>query len=142
MSKQKAFQTPDVEKHFDDYPEPFRTKLLFLRQLIFQVAASTEGVGELEETLKWGEPSYVTSQTKSGSTVRIDWKPSQPNEYAMYFHCKTTLVDTFKEIYGNRFEYSGNRAIIFKEYDKIPVNALSDCIAMALTYHLRKRKPR
>ena len=37
---------------------------MFLRQLIFETAAATEVVGELEETLKWGEPSYLTPKTK------------------------------------------------------------------------------
>ena len=114
--------------------------MLFLRQLIFNVASCTSGVGQLEETLKWGEPSYVTSQTKSGSTVRIDWKKSIPNQYAMYFNCKTTLVETFREIYGDLFTYDGNRSLIFQIDDEIPVDELSDCIAIALTYHLAKKR--
>ena len=43
-----------------------------LRQLIFDVAAKTKDVGQLEETLKWGEPAYLTSESKSGSLIRID----------------------------------------------------------------------
>ena len=39
---------------------------------------------ELEETLKWGEPSYLV---KKGSTIRMDWKSKAPNQYAMYFKC-------------------------------------------------------
>lgn len=31
---------------------------MFLRQLILSTADSLEQVGELEETLKWGEPEY------------------------------------------------------------------------------------
>lgn len=134
------FQNPEVADRFDSYPTKFRNKLMFLRQLIFATAANTKAVGELEETLKWGEPSYVTSQTKSGSTVRIDWKKSQPHQYAVYFNCKTTLVDTFKEIYGNTFKYGGNRCIIFTEDEDIPVKELSHCIALALTYRLDKKQ--
>lgn len=142
INKQNQFKNSDVENKFDSYPKKFRKKLMFLRQLIFETAANTDGAGELEETLKWGEPSYVTSQTKSGSTVRIDWKKSYPHQYAMYFNCKTTLVDTFKEIYGNLFTYGGNRSIIFQENDEIPVDELSDCIAMAFTYNLHKKRRR
>ena len=112
--------------------------MMFLRQLIFDTAAVTEGVGEIEETLKWGEPSYLTRQSKSGSTIRIDWKPLQ-HCYALYFNCKTDLVDTFKELYGPLFKYSGNRSILLEETRDFPIEELSHCIYLALTYHKRKR---
>ncbi|MCB0170590.1 MAG: DUF1801 domain-containing protein [Anaerolineae bacterium] len=132
-------ENADVAAVFDRYPERMREKLLFLRRLIIETAATTDGVGELEETLKWGEPSYLTPQTKSGSTVRIDWKKKKEDEYAMYFKCTTTLVESFREKYPTEFKYGGNRSIIFNEDDDVPVEALKDCIAMALTYHLRKK---
>ena len=138
-SKQHKFQTKAVAEHFSLYPAKFRKKLMLIRQLIFDTAAETEGVGEPEETLKWGEPSYVTSQTKSGSTVRIDWKKSQPHQYAVYFNCKTTLVDTFQEMFGDLFKYGGNRSIIFDEDDEIPIVEFSVCIGVALTYRLNNK---
>lgn len=112
---------------------------MFLRQLILDTAREIAEVGVLEETLKWGEPSYLTIP-KTGSTIRIDWKRKTPDQYAMYFHCKTTLVDTFKEIYGDTFRYEGNRAIIFNMDDDIPVEELKHCIALSLSYHQRKHK--
>ncbi|NOT68080.1 MAG: DUF1801 domain-containing protein [Methylophilaceae bacterium] len=133
----RPFQDAEVAKVFDTYPPHIRTKLLALRELIFETAATTHGVGELEETLKWGEPAYVTAQTKSGSTVRIDWKKSKPREYAMYFHCKTTLVDTFRTLFPAEFRFEGNRAIVFDESDIIPFDALAFCVATSLTYHLK-----
>ena len=133
------FQNKSVEEKFASYPNDFRTKLLTLRELIFEIAKMTEGVGEIEETLKWGEPSYLTSKTKSGSTIRIDWKKSYPDQYSMYFNCKTTLVDTFKEMFGDLFNFEGNREMVFHLYDNFHKNELSQCIAMALTYHLNKR---
>ena len=132
-------ENADVAAVFDRYPERMREKLLFLRRLIIETAATTEGVGALEETLKWGEPSYLTPQTKSGSTVRIDWKKRNEAEYAVYFKCTTTLVASFREKYPTEFKYGGNRSIIFNEDDDVPVEALKACIAMALTYHLRKK---
>jgi hypothetical protein len=80
----KPFTNPSVERAFAAYPPGIRKRLLGLRELILRTAAETEGVGELEETLKWGEPAYLTSSTGSGSTIRIDWKKKQPNEYAVY----------------------------------------------------------
>ncbi len=137
--KQERVKNPDVAKVFEGYPEATREKLMFLRQLIFDTAAKTEGVGELEETLKWGEPSYLTPQSKSGSTIRIAWKKSQAGEYAMYFNCQTDLIATFKQMYPNEFTYEGKRSIIFNANDEIPVEELSDCISLALTYHLYKK---
>ena len=139
MTKRKFIENPEVAAVFGTYPEKIKPKLMFLRQLIFDVASRTDGVGELEETLKWGQPSYITTKTKSGSLVRIDQIKSQEGKYAMYFHCQTTLVDTFKEVYRGQFEFGGNRCIIFSEKDKVPVEELSHCISMALTYHLNKR---
>ena len=137
--KDRQIESPQVAAVFNNYPENMRKKLMFLRQLIFDTAAATEGVGELEETLKWGEPSYLTPKTKSGSTVRIDWKKSNESQYAMYFKCTTNLVETFREKYPTEFRYGGNRSILFNEDDEIPVKELRDCIALALTYHLRKK---
>ena len=140
MAKRKNIENSEVAAIFDAYPKEVKPKLMFLRQLIFNVASRTDGVGELEETLKWGQPSYLTTKTKSGSLVRIDQIKSQEGKYAMYFHCQTTLVDTFKEMYRGVFEFGGNRSIIFSEEDTVPVEELSHCISMALTYHLNKRQ--
>ena len=60
----------------------------------------------------------------------------------MYFHCQTTLIDSFKEMHHDQLEFGGNRCIIFHVKDKVPVAALSHCVAMALTYHLNKRNHR
>jgi len=137
----KPIPNPAVAKAFEAYPPSMRRKLLALRELILQTAAATEGVGELDETLKWGEPAYLTAASGSGSTVRIDWKPPKPNQYAMYFNCQTTLVETFKTLFPREFSYEGNRAIIFKESEPILKDALAFCVAAALTYH-RTGKPK
>ena len=132
------FKNCDVARIFEGYPKHIRTKMLFLRQLLFDTASEIESIEELEETMKWGEPSYVV---KGGSTVRMDWKSSSPTQYAMYFHCKTKLVDTFKELYRNDLTFEGNRAIIFDVDDEVPVEVLKHCIELSLTYHSRKHLP-
>lgn len=134
----KKFTTTKVAEKFDAYPKHMQKKLLFLRQLVFDTASEIEGVGEIEETLKWGEPSYLA---KGGSTIRMDWKSSKPSQYAMYFHCATKLVDTFKELYRDILKFEGSRAIVFNENDEIPVEELKHCIALSLTYHSRKKLP-
>ena len=135
MSKTKNL---DVARVFDSYAEAMRDKMMRLRQLILDTASETEGVNGLEETLKWGEPSYLT---KGGSTVRMDWKDRAPDQYAMYFNCNTSLVATFKKIYGDVFKFEGNRAIVFGENDELPIDELRHCVSIALTYHRVKHLP-
>ncbi len=131
---QTTMQNPEVAAVFDSYPENLRSKMMFVRQLIYETASETPSVGEIEETLKWGQPSYLTP---TGSTIRIDRVGEQ---VAMYFICRTTLVETFRQIYPMEFHYEENRSILFDDMDEIPVEALKDCIAMALTYHLNKQR--
>jgi len=135
-----AFQTADVASVFDAYPPDVREKLLGLRRLILQTAAATEGVGPLQEALKWGQPSYLTAETKSGTTIRIDHVASAPGRYGMYVHCQTSLVETFRELYPDALNYEGDRAIVFEPDDDIPEDIVRHCIALALTYHLHKSR--
>jgi hypothetical protein len=132
---------PAVGAVFGAYPKPLKAKLLALRRLIFETARTTKGVGRLQETLKWGQPSYLTPETKSGSTIRIDQLKPATNRYAVYFHCQTDLVETFRELYPTEFSYGGNRSILLSAENAIPKRALRHCVALALTYHLNKRKP-
>jgi hypothetical protein len=140
LARRSARDLPDpaVAALFDAYPKPQKSKLLALRRLILDTARTTEGVGAIEEALKWGQASYLTSETKSGSTVRIDWVKSA-NQVAVYFHCQTDLVETFRELYPE-LNYGGNRSILLDAADALPEAALRHCVALALTYHLNKRK--
>lgn len=132
------FRNEAVAQVFQACPAPLRARLLDLRELIFATAARTAGVGELEEALRWGEPAYLTPRTKSGSTVRLGWSPARPDRYAMYFHCQTNLVGTFRTLFPRELRFEGNRAIVFGAGDPVPADALGTCVAAALTYHLRK----
>ena len=134
-----GFSDPAVQAAFDAFLKPLKARLLALRRLIFDTARTVEGVGPLLETLKWGQPSYLTPQTKSGSTIRID-RIKSANQYAIYFHCQTNLVETFRELYPAELSYGGNRSIILNADDEVPEPALRHCVALALTYHLNKRK--
>ena len=130
---------PAVETVFKSYPKPVKAGLLALRRLIFDTAKATKGVGALQETLKWGQPSYLTTETKSGSTVRIDQVKSAPDQIAVYFHCQTDLVATFRQLYPGLC-YGGNRSILLNVKDRLPEAELRHCVGLALTYHLNKRK--
>jgi hypothetical protein len=133
------FANPAVAAVFAQYPDKLRQRLLSMRDLILETAASTQGVGKLEETLKWNEPAYLTSESKSGSTIRINRIFGSDTKYAVYFNCKTNLIDSFRTLFPSTFRYQGDRAIEFELADKPPVKELRICISMALTYHRKKK---
>lgn len=132
------FTNKDVENVFKSYPEKIQKPMLKLRQMVLDTAAESDAVTAIEETLKWGEPSYIC---KIGSTVRMDWKDTNPEQYALYFHCQTKLVDTFKELYPDLLHFEGNRAIVFGVDDELPLDEVKHCILLSLTYHKRKHLP-
>jgi hypothetical protein len=109
-----------------------------VRSLIFETAARVEGVGHLTETLKWGEPAYLTEATGSGSTIRLGWFRSSERDCAVLFNCRTTLVDDFRDWFPDAFAYEKNRAILLDSSEPLPQAPLSACLGMALTYHRRR----
>lgn len=113
-----------------------REGLLALRDLIFETAAETPGVGPLEETLKWGQPAYLTPKTRSGSTIRLGL-PKQGG-FALYAHCQTTLIRDFRSLFPNDFQYEGNRAVHFKDCTALLPDPLRLLIRSALTYRLKQ----
>lgn len=120
------------------HPEPVRLQLLEVRDLVFAVAAETEGVGPLTETLKWGEPAYLTETSKSGTTIRLGVSKSAPDQCAVFVNCQTTLIDTFRTLFANDFTFEGNRALIIPATGDFPREALALCLRAALTYHRQK----
>ncbi len=127
-----------VSELTNSYPKNARDKLKKLKQLIIDTANETEGVTKLLETTKWGEPSYVT---KTGSTIRMDWKPKTPNKYYLYFICNTELVNTFRIMLGDELQFEGKRAIVLDLKEPVPTAALKRCITLALSYHSVKHLP-
>jgi hypothetical protein len=115
-----------------------RKTLLALRRLIHDVAASTPGVGPLEETLKWDQPSFLTSTSNSGTTIRIDQLSKTDDRPALFVPCQTDLIATYKEIYPDSLRYQGKRAIILDPDEPLPEEELRHCIALALTYKRRR----
>jgi hypothetical protein len=132
------FHDQSVADVFAAYSPPTRERLLALRALIFEVAGEIAGIGEIEETLKWGQPSYLPSATKSGTPVRISQDTTHGGDYALYVHCQTNVADEWKSQYPE-LNYGGNRSIHFSADEEIPRNAIKHCVALALTYHARNK---
>ena len=111
---------------FAGWPDDARAVLTRARALIFEQAGIAE-VGPLTETLKWGQPAYLT--------VRLGMHGGQP---AVFFNCNTTLVEGFRADFPEAFDFDGKRALLLD--DASDPAALAICLARALTYHRDKRK--
>ena len=128
---------PDIQSKFASYPKEAKQQLERVRALILAIAAE-HTLGDIEETLKWGEASY---SVKGGSPIRIDWKPKEPTAIRVFFHCQTRLVATFKEIYRDEFGYEGNRAVVIPLEMDIEQVPLRHCLLLALKYQSLKHLP-
>ena len=127
-----------VESAFNSYPNEYRVPLLHIRELIYSAANSIPEVGELNESLKWGQPTYSTVKTKTGSPIRLDRFGT--DRIAVLFHCQTSLIENFGLLFYDVLEFSGNRAIVMNPNGELPINELTMCIELALTYHLRAKR--
>ena len=132
----RSFEDQDVAAAFDTFEPAARKRLLAVRELIFDTAASTADVGRLHEALRWGQPAYLTPQTKSGSTLRLG--VPAPGMIALYAHCQTTLIEDFHEQFPE-IAIEPKRAVLLHEDEQLPELAVVNLIRAALTYHLRKR---
>jgi len=124
---------PDaVLQAFGDYPKEKQATLLAVRELIFAVQKSDPEIGQIQEALRWGELSFLTESPKTGSMIRLALtKSGQP---AMFFHCGTTLVETFRAQYSHIFDFESNRAVVLHMPVEKTVAEISRCIKQALRY--------
>ena len=133
------FDNADVAATFDGYPRPSQDKLLDLRRLIFDTAAETAGVGHIEETLKWGQPSWLPVRPCVGTTIRLGTDRSGAH-LALFFHCQTSVIRDFRSGPGKDMRFDGNRAILLDPENPLPRDLLRLPIRHALTYHLKPAK--
>ena len=129
------FADKSVANAFAAFPEAERTSLLSLRALIFELAEE-EGVGPLTETLKWGQPSYLTEATKAGTTIRLG-RP-KAGGYGLYVHCQTIIIAEVRDMMGDALTFDGNRGVLFGAGNPAEAAALAPLIRRALTYHRSK----
>ena len=127
-----------VNNVFSNYPAEYRDKLLEIKKLIYDIANDIPEVGTIEESLKWGQPTYSTIETKAGTPIRLD--KLEEGKVAIFFHCQTNLISSFRSLFGSKLEFSKNRAIVLECNKELPTDELSLCIEIALTYHLKKER--
>ena len=131
------FQTTKVSQVFNNCPPQIKVSLLTIRQWIYEVADNSDEIGQVEECLKWGEPSYVTDSPKSGTTIRLSKLKSSEHEYGLFVHCQTTLIEEFRVAYPD-LRYDKNRGILFDSREPIQTDVIKQFIYLAMTYHTRK----
>ena len=117
------------------WPDTGRAHGLRLRELIYETARDA-GSDPVEETLKWGQPSF--SNGKSGTPLRLGYQADAVNPVRLYVHCSTDLIDQCRSRFDN-LTYEKNRAICLSDADPLPEGPLRACIALALTYHINKK---
>lgn len=127
------FQSPAVRAAFDAVPPDARTGLLTLRDLIFDTADELP-VGRVAESLKWGQPSYATPDTKSATPIRLGVVKS--GDLAIFTHCQSTVMGDFRNLAPPDMQFDGNRALHLPANRPIPLAELTPLIRAALTYRL------
>jgi hypothetical protein len=127
-----------VAEIFKTFTPAQRKTLLEIRDLVLGIA-DHPAVGEIEESLKWGEPAYRPRRARSGTTVRLGVSPKSPDACAIFVNCKTSLLATYRDLYPYDFGFEGDRALIVPTSAPLPVEALTHCLTLALTYHSMQR---
>lgn len=120
----------------ETYPKWARDAHAELRNLLREQANAADA-GRLTETLKWGQPSYPTEETNAGTTVRIAWSEKLPDVLQVLVPCQTSLVEEWRQKFGDALVFSGNRAIHLARGEAIPTDVIAQCFTDALTYRRR-----
>ena len=126
-----------VPQAFSGYPREAQAILLAIRELIFAVSKSDPEIGQLQEALRWGELSFLTEKPNTGSIIRL--AITKAGEPAVFFHCGTSLVETFRAQCSHIFDFENNRAMVLRLPVEETAVELSDCIRQALRYKLDRR---
>lgn len=121
-----------------DWPVKARNTLWQCRE-IFETVAKQAAVGTLDETLKWGQPSWRPTKPRTGSTLRMDWNPKFPDQLSLFVDCKTDLAARMQTLYPHLSENDGQRHLAISLDAPLPVQAITHLADMTFTYHRAKR---
>ena len=122
-----------VRAVFDSWPQPARGGLEHLRHLILTQATQLPEIGRVTEELRWGQPAYLTPETRAACSPRIGMAKA---DIALFVHCRTNLIETFAAGPGAGMRFQGTRGVLLRSTSEIDESALRFLIRSALTYHL------
>ena len=125
---------PSHDALFAAAPADIAARLTTLRDQIRSIAQGLDV--PLEETLKWGAPSFVPPK-RVGTTIRLG---HNGQDCVLYVHCQTDLVSRWRMLFPTEFTYEGNRAVVIPVKDPFAKGAFDQIASMALTYHRDKRR--
>lgn len=128
------FSDPKIRDVYAGFSRPARDGMLKIRDLIIDAAKADSRIGEVSETLKWGQPSYIPRAPKTGTPIRLG--VPKVGEFAIFVHCQTTVISEFRSLFPDDFTYDGNRAVIFSGVQEIVPSKVTLIIQRALTYRL------
>tara|TARA_R110002094_G_scaffold23868_14_gene36157 strand:- start:1518 stop:1952 length:435 start_codon:yes stop_codon:yes gene_type:complete len=121
------------------WSEPAQQKLWHCRAMFHEIAEKA-GVGALDETLKWGQPSWRPTKPRTGSTLRMDWNPKFPDRLSLFVDCKTDLAARMQTLYPDLPENDGQRHLAIDLYAPLPEQAITHLADMTFTYHRTKAR--
>ena len=124
---------PDVKHVISRYPTAARAGVMALRKLIYDVASEHPQTSPLIETLRWGQPAYLTA-SRAGSTLRLGLHKDA--QFALFAHCQTSIIRTYAETFPGWDRFDGNRAVLFDDVSQIEPERLAHLVRHGLTYHL------
>ena len=128
----KLVTQPDVIEKYNAFPVDVKEKIFRLRDWLIDVSESLEDVTRIEESLKWGEPSY---RSNIGSTIRFYWSEKRPEIIGMYCQCTSLLIPSIKNTFGNAFLYDGNRGVLLDKNGLWDEEKIKQIMIAALRYH-------
>ena len=124
--------------HISHWSEPAQQALWRCRTL-FHLIADENGLGDLDEALKWGQPAWRPKRPRTGSTLRMGWSEVTPDQLALYVDCKTDLAQRMYSLYPDLPRNDGRRALAISLAQAFPEQAMAHLAEMTFSYHLKKR---
>ena len=124
--------------HINHWPDAAKARLWECRALFHQIADQAD-VGRLDETLKWGQPSWRPVKTRTGSTLRAGWHIDHPDVLSLFVDCKTDLAVRMRDNYPQLPMNDGRRQIGLRLDAPLPRQAILHLAEMTFTYHRAKR---
>jgi len=128
----------EIAEAFAGLPENHREALVRLRTLIFEVADEL-GAAPVTEVLRWGQPSYLAAKPRQSTAIRL-WSTNDHEFFGVFFHCQTSIIPEFRNLFPGDFRFDGNRGILFRPGEDPQAERLRVAIGHALQYRLATKR--